>query len=237
MSFLFDLLIAKPLLNALVLLYTYLSFNDLGVAIILFTIFVRILLFPIFQRMLVEQKAVSRLQPHISRVKRELHAEPEAQAKAILGLYREHRVNPFSGFFLLFLQLPILFALFSVINTALNGGVAGKLYSFVPDPGALAPSFLGLINLGGQSMVVVVFAALAQFLQSMLSVPVTTDPTARATARIMAFIAPGITLVFFFALNLSNAIGLYWITTSLFSVVQQLIVNHAELRRHSAATP
>ncbi len=237
MSFLFDLLIAKPLLNALVLLYTYLSFNDLGVAIILFTIFVRILLFPLFQRMLVEQKAVSRLQPHISRVKRELHAEPEAQAKAILDLYREHRVNPFSGFFLLFLQLPILFALFSVINTVLRDGVAGRLYAFISDPGALSPSFLGLINLGGQSMVVVVFAALAQFLQSMLSVPASADPTARATARVMAFVAPGMTLIFFFSLNLSNAIGLYWITTSLFSVVQQLIVNHAELRNRSAATP
>jgi YidC/Oxa1 family membrane protein insertase len=170
---------------------------------------------------------MQRLQPELKKIQ-EIHKDNrEKQTRAMMDLYKEHNVNPFSGFLLLLVQLPILIAIYQIILKSLKPGFLSGLYGFVSAPEAIKTSFLGLINLGERSIFIVGLAALAQYLQGRLSLPkieAGRKPTPpEKMSRQMVFLGPVMTVVIFY--NFPAAVGLYWFTTSLFSIVQQIIVN------------
>src|SRR3989338_4836791 len=132
MSALFHELLYRPFFNGLILLYEHVTFEDLGLAIILLTIIIRLVLFPLFHKALHHQRLTESLSPEVKRLQ-ELHKDNrEAQAKAILDLYRAHKLNPFTPFGLLLVQLPILFALYKVFSNGFLEGAFRDLYSFIP---------------------------------------------------------------------------------------------------------
>ncbi|MCR4328765.1 MAG: YidC/Oxa1 family membrane protein insertase [Patescibacteria group bacterium] len=228
MYFLYYTFLYQPLLNALIVLYNSVSFGDLGIAIILLTIAIRLILFPVFHKSVRHQAVMQRLQPELKKIQEKHSGDREQQAKAMMGLYRENKINPFSGILLLFLQLPVLIALYHVFSgIAAPEAITEGIYSFVHAPAILSATLLGLINLGERSIVMVCFAAAAQYLQGKLALPKRKDgeklSDAERISRNMVFIAPILTLVIFW--GFPAAISLYWLTSSLFSVVQQLIVN------------
>jgi YidC/Oxa1 family membrane protein insertase len=145
-----------------------------------------------------------------------------------MELYKEHGVNPFLSIILLVVQLPILIALYRIILSGLGaGGIGSGLYSFIPAPNAINALFLGILNLKQRSIILVLLAAIAQYFQSRLAIyraPNAGPPSpAERMARQMVFIGPVITVVIFY--NLPAGVGLYWLISSLFSIIQQLIVN------------
>lgn len=226
MSTLYNTILYQPLFNTLVFLYGSVAFRDLGVAIILLTILIRIVLYPLFHKSTKNQMAMQALQPEIQKLQK-LHKEDrEKQTKAIMDLYREREVNPFSGIILLFVQLPILIALYQVFFHGFSDQTFLNLYSFVPHPATVNDVFLGLINLKERSIVMVGLAALTQFWQAKLLLPKRNDgeaPSAQERmGRQMVYLGPILTLVVLF--NLPAAVGVYWITTTLFSVAQQLLI-------------
>jgi len=173
---------------------------------------------------------MQRLQPHIKKIQEEHKQDKEAQGRAMLDLYRTHKINPLSGFLLLLVQLPILIALFHIFRDILKPEALTSLYSFVSPPAHINTLFLGfsLIPLEKASIVVAVIAALAQYYQARLALPKSGSNTkdlapAERIGRQMVFLTPVLTLIFL--VNLPAAIGFYWITTSLFSILQQWIVN------------
>src|SRR5689334_9918091 len=101
----FSLILIYPLLNLLVFVYHYIP--DIGVAIILLTVLVRLLLLPSFHKQLKSQKAMAELQPKLEAVKEKYKGNKEAEAKALMELYKEHNVNPLSSCLPLLIQLPI----------------------------------------------------------------------------------------------------------------------------------
>ncbi len=227
MFYIYDLILYRPLLNALIFLYNTIAFGDLGLAIIFLTILIRFVLFPIFHKSVRHQTVMQQLQPELKKIQ-ELHkGNREKQTEAMMSLYKQYDVNPFSGFLLLLVQLPILIALYQIILKSLKPGFLSGLYGFISAPTAINPNFLGLINLAERSIVVVALAALAQYFQGKLSLPPSTKGAAADTAqkisRQMVFVTPVITLVIFY--NLPAAISLYWLVASLFSIFQQLVVN------------
>ena len=228
MGYLYNTFFYQPLLNALVAFYNTFAFQDLGVAIIFLTIVIRLILFPLFHKSVRHQAVMQRLQPEMKKIQEQHPKDRERQAKAMMELYRAHRINPFSGFLLLLVQLPVLIALYQVFSGILNPQeVAKVIYAFVHTPGALDPSFLGLINLSEQSIFMVGLAAFAQYIQGRLALPKRREGEALSDAermgRNMMFIAPLITLFVFW--QFPAAVSLYWVVSSVFSIVQQLIVN------------
>ncbi len=224
---LYNTILYRPLLNILIFFYNTIAFKDLGLSIIFLTVLIRLILFPIFHKSARHQTVMQRLQPELKKIQ-ELHkGNREKQTEAMMNLYKQYNVNPFSGFLLLLVQIPILIALYQIILKSLRPGFSSGLYSFVSAPVSINSNFLGLINLAGRSIVVVALAALAQYFQGKLSLPQNTgnaasDPAQRIS-RQMVFVAPVVTLIIFY--NLPAAIGLYWLVASLFSVFQQLVVN------------
>lgn len=227
MTYLYHLIFKYPILNILIYFYQTIAAHDLGLAIIFTTIFIRLILYPFFHTGAKQQVLMQRIQPHVKRIQEEHKDDRDKQAQALMALYKEHGVNPFSSILLLIIQLPILIALYRIILYTIPSGVFTGLYSFVTAPAHITPTFLGLIDLASKNIWMVLVAAGAQFLQARLAIwrnpNSNTLSAAEKMARQMAFIAPVITIVIFYAFP--AAVALYWITSSLFSVLQQLIVN------------
>ncbi|MEK7512585.1 MAG: YidC/Oxa1 family membrane protein insertase, partial [Patescibacteria group bacterium] len=166
------------------------------------------------------------IQPSIKRIQRDHRDNKERQAQELMGLYRAHRLNPFSSLLILIIQLPIFFALFQIFRTELNGAVFDHR------------TLLGFVDLGVPNGVLVIIAALLQYLLSRLSLP-KSEPTAgnvHAAAPVarfmvyMVYVAPLITGVVLW--SLPAALALYWSVSNVFSVVQQIFINRAIARRN-----
>lgn len=228
---LYNEILHKPLLNALIFLYNTIALQDLGFAIIFLTILIRLLFYPLFQKGIRHQAAMQHLQPKIKKLQEDYKNNKEKQVEAMIALYREHKINPFAGIFIMILQLPILIALYRIFIGILEPDFLADLYSFVIRPAELNTSFLGLINLGNPSIFIVGLAALAQYFQAKLALPpkaagVSQDAgltQAEKIGRQMVFVGPAVTAIIFF--NFPAAVALYWAVSSVFSVVQQIIVN------------
>lgn len=224
MAALFNTYLYQPILDLLVFIYQNFAFNDLGLAIIFLTVLIRIVFLPFFHKSTRDQMIMQRLQPQINKIRHDHKNDKEKQATALLALYRQHRVNPLSGFLLLLIQLPILFALFRVFRD----GLTAEAFS--------AHSFLGLINLENRSMIIVGLAALAQYWQSRQAMGKRAAPAknsraedgtaaqfSQSFAQNMVYMGPIITVAILSMLPAS--IGIYWLTTTLFSIGQQFYIN------------
>ncbi|OGY56155.1 MAG: hypothetical protein A2Y84_00880 [Candidatus Colwellbacteria bacterium RBG_13_48_8] len=219
----------RPLFNALVWLYQNVAFQDLGVAIILLTLVVRLLLFPLFQKMIRHQQITQNLQPEIKRIQKKYKQDKETQAKEIIGLYNQHKINPLTPIIVLLVQAPIIFALYRIFMNGFSNGAFNLLYSFINLPEFPSQSFLGMIDLTKASLALTVLTALLQYLQGRLALRKISknkdskeEGAAEKMGRRMTIIAPA--LVFLFLVNLPAAIGLYWSTTTVFSIAQQAVV-------------
>src|SRR6185369_17930108 len=126
---LYNDIIYRPILNLLVYLYNVLPGHDIGVVIILVTIVIRLILAPFMHKSLKSQKAMNALQPRLTELRDKHKNDKEAQAKAMMELYKEHKVNPLSSCLPLLIQLPILIALYQVLAHSLRGHLEG-LYHF-----------------------------------------------------------------------------------------------------------
>ncbi len=226
---LYSEIIYRPILNVLVFLYNIIPGHDVGLAIIAVTVLVRIILAPFMHRSLKSQQAMTALQPKMNDLREQHKDNKEEQAKAIMALYKEHKVNPLASCLPLIIQLPILIALYQVLAKALRGNLDG-LYHFVHNPGLLNPKMFGLIDLSHPNFIFAIAAGLAQFWQSKLmtaSNTPSTDPTAKMMNVQVMYILPLISV--FIAWRLPAGLPLYWTTTTLLLVLQQKYISKADL--------
>jgi YidC/Oxa1 family membrane protein insertase len=230
----YHLIIANPLLNILVLLYNTVAFHDLGIAIIILTVIIRLALYPLFQKSMKHQLLMQEIQPKIKAIQEEHKKDYEKQSQAMMALYKEHNINPFAGFGLLIVQLPILWAIYRLFLHIFQPGALDAVYHFFTRPTALPAVSMGFINLQHANWPIVIITAFLQYLQTRMSI--SSNPAAASSAQVaslkmMSFVAPIITLVIFSRLPAS--VTLYWLATSLISIGQQYMIN----RQRSHADP
>lgn len=197
----FNLILYQPLFKALLWLYYYIP--DFGIAIIILTIIIRIILYPLNQKALKSQKELSALQPKIKEMQKKYSHDKIKQGEIMMKLYKEHKINPFSSFLPILIQLPILIALFKVfIDLAKNSEL-------------INPMFLNLINLSQRSIFLSVLAGITQFWQSK-SIPGTSQQASK-----FIYFMPLITV--FIGLSMPAGLPLYWITITLLTILQQYL--------------
>ncbi|MEK7094326.1 MAG: YidC/Oxa1 family membrane protein insertase [Patescibacteria group bacterium] len=221
MANLYHVLLYQPLVNALVFLYNSVAFGDLGVAIVILTIATRLLFFPLFQQMMRQQAILQKLKPEIDKIEKEFKGDPEKKGRAQMALYKEHKVNPFSMIFVLILQVIILIPLFQIFHGAPGTLAAKELYSFITAPEVFNHSFLGLIDLKAQSIILIVLASIFQLAQGYLSLAIQKNPA--PGSRQMTLIAPVIIIAVLW--TSPAAVWLYLLASNIFSLGQQIIVN------------
>ncbi len=203
--------ITSALLKVLIFIYQSISFHDLGIAIILLTILVRLVLLPFFYKSAKDQAVMQRIQPLILAIQKEHKNNKEKQAEALMELYKKHKINPFSSMFLLLLQLPIFWGLFNIFtnqikNTAFTG-----------------TTFLGLFDLSSKNFLIVFIAATLQYLQTRVAMGKQPPGKQAQMQNVVALVGPIITILIFS--NLPSAIALYWLAFNIFSLIQQIFIN------------
>ena len=228
-------IIYYPLLNLLVWFYNIIPGHDIGIVIVLLTLLIRLALAPSFHKSLKSQKAMNDLQPKLNDLREKHKDDKEAQARAMMGLYKEHKINPLGSCLPLLIQLPILIGLYQVFSKALGGHELLGLYGFVKSPGTINPLFLGLINLAKPSIALGVLAGLAQFWQSKMMMPKTqsADSTTKIMSMQTTYVLPVVSAII--AVRLPAGLPLYWIVTTLFAVGQQYYINGSKVPDTNAA--
>lgn len=226
----FHAFVYVPLYNGLVFLVDVVPAHDVGIAVVLLTVAVRVILFPLSRKAILTQAAMREAAPEIEKLKEKYKDKQEEQARAIFALYRERNIRPFSSFFLILLQLPILFGLYWVFwKGGLPSVDPSLLYSFVPGPEAVNMHFLGIFDMSGRSILLAGLAGLTQLFHARLSMgprkPHTSDGSfssdlARSMDIQMRYIFP--LMIGGIAYTISAAVALYWVASNTFMIVQEL---------------
>jgi YidC/Oxa1 family membrane protein insertase len=112
----FELVIVQPIFNLLLGLYSIIPGGDFGVAVIIFTIIVRLALWPLVKKQLNQTKAMQKLQPELARIKKESGGNKQVESLKMMELYKEYDIHPFQSILVLLIQLPIFIALYQVIR-------------------------------------------------------------------------------------------------------------------------
>lgn len=187
----FDLILIQPIFNILVVIYGLVPGQDFGVALIIFTIIVRLLMWPLVKKQLHQTKKMRQLQPELAKIKQRTKGNRQLESKLMMELYKERDVNPFSSIGTLLLQLPIFIALFAVVRliTEHHENIAKYTYDFLEGipgvrdaiSGHLNATFLGIVDLtkhatGPQGIywplfILAIAAAVIQFFQSKMLLP------------------------------------------------------------------
>ena len=225
----FNTILYQPLLNALILLYHYLPGKDFGVAILILTIIIRLILHPSSVKAIKSQKALSSLQPKLKELQRKYKNDQEKLARATLELYQKEKISPFSGCLPLLLQLPILIALYRVFFFLKDYNpetLKTLLYNFVPYPGTINLTFLGIINLAQPNFFLALIAGILQYFQSKISIGKQKTKKGDFSSMMqsqMLYFFPVFTVLIVW--KLGAIIGLYWIFSTLFSIGEQYLIN------------
>jgi len=230
LSSIFNELLYRPLFNSLVFLYQTVSFFDFGIAIIILTIGIRLLLYPLSGRAVKSQKEMMAIQPEVKKLQEQYKTNKDEQMKKIMALYKEKKVNPFSGCLPILIQLPIIIALYWVFLAGFDNESLDSLYSFIPDPGTINHIFLGFIDLSKQNLYLALIAGVLQFYQSKMLLDeqkknqpnINKNDISHSMSKQMTYVMPFITVII--AYTLHSGLALYWATTTLFSIIQQWIV-------------
>ena len=225
-----------PIYNGLIFFIDLIPGGDVGIAIILTTVVVKTILLPLSIKAAKTQKVIKDIDPKIKEIKSNVK-DPQEQARQIMALYKESGINPFASILLMFLQIPIIIALyFSVYN---GGGVAlpevntSLLYSFVPEPQTITMFFLGFLDIAQKSLPLAILAGIAQFIHGQLAfpklpprdpkaAPSMKDDFARNMQLQMKFVMPIFIAVI--AYTISAAIALYFVVSSITAILQELVI-------------
>ena len=154
----FEVLIVQPIFNLLMGLYSIIPGGDFGIALILFTIFVRFAMWPLVVGQLHQVKAMRKLQPELAKIKKASKGNRQLEGTQMLELYKKHGVKPFRSILMLLIQLPIFIALFQVIQifTTNRDQIAEFTYNFmegipaiaaiIANPAAFNENLFGIID-------------------------------------------------------------------------------------------
>lgn len=239
LSSIWNIALYKPFVNALAFLVSVVPGGNVGIAIIILTVLVKTILYPFSQKSLESQAKMKLLTPELNKIKKS-GANKEEQAKQTFELYKKHKTNPFSGCLLALVQIPIILALYYVFIKGINFE-NGALYSFISIPENINTIFFG-INISEKSFILAFLAGVSQYFQVHFMTKTNTLPAsntgsfqdsfAKSMNMQMKYIFPFfiffILYTDFLGISLSGAVALYWITSNVFSIGQQIYVNKSQ---------
>jgi len=236
----FKIILYEPLFNLLIFFYNVIPGHDLGVAIIVLTIIIKLILHPLSRGSIKGQRALHELQPKLEEIKKKYAGQKEKQAQAMMEFYRKNKVNPFSSCLPILIQFPILIAVYQVLRVGLNPEAALPLYTFVHNPGQLNAIAFGFLNLAKPFIPLAIITAILQYFQTrMLS---TRKPPKEAHAKNgakdesmmtmmnkqMQFMLPIMTVLI--GATLPSGLILYWLISLLLVILEQKIIFKSSLR-------
>jgi len=232
---LYNLIVYEPLYNGLILLMDTLPWADAGIIVILFTVIVKLILFPLSKKAVETQIQMKAVEPELTALKEQYKDDKQMLARKQMDLYKEKGIRPFVSIFLIFIQLPIIFALYRIfLHPGLPMIDQSILYAFVHVPQAVDMFFLGL-DISKKQIILAIIVAVSTFFQAKIMVQKNT-PVAKKVGTPNSFKEDmmrnmNIQMLYVFPIiagaiswSISGAIALYWITSNLFTIGQELVL-------------
>jgi YidC/Oxa1 family membrane protein insertase len=198
--------LAKPLLYTLKFFNKYT--HNYGIAIIIITIIIKILFFPLTHKSYKSMKDMQKLQPKMAEVKEKFKNDRDAMNKAVMELYRTHKVNPLGGCLPMVVQIPVFFALYKALMFSIELRHAPFLL-WITDLSAKDPYYVTPIIMG-----------VTMFIQQKMT-PSTMDPI---QAKMMLALPVVFTFMF---LNFPAGLVIYWLVNNILTIAQQSYINHS----------
>lgn len=201
----FTTFVVQPIFNLLVFIYGLLPGHNFGIALIIFTIIIRLLLWPLVKKQLHQAKAMRELQPEIKRIKKATKGNRQKESQMLMELYKERSINPFATFPVLIVQLIVLIGLYSGLRKLLDDPkqLIDFAYPFLQNMSWMEQvarnihqfdnTFLGLVDLSRAAigpkgfylpaMILVIGSAVTQYYQAKQLMP--DDKNARGLKAIL----------------------------------------------------
>jgi len=198
--------VAKVLVGVLVFFHGHVTMGSWGLSIIAMTVCLRVLLLPLSIKPVKTAIAMRRLKPEIDLVSAKFKEDAQAKNMAMMELYRKHGVNPLGGCLPQLVQMPVWFAMYTTLQTAV------EMYH---------EKFLWFLDLSAPDRLYILPLVLGGFmiLQQRIVPQQGMDPV---QAKMMMYILPGVFTVMM--LFLPAALGVYMLTNSVLGITQQLVV-------------
>jgi YidC/Oxa1 family membrane protein insertase len=196
--------IAMPLLDSLNFFYRYVG--NYGIAIIIITVILKALFFPLTHKSYKSMKDMQKIQPKMAALKEKFKDDRDAMNKAVMELYREHKVNPMGGCLPMVVQIPVFFALYKALSFSIEL--------------RHAPFFLWVTDLADKDpyYVTPVIMGITMFVQQKMT-PSQMDPIQQ---KMMLALPVVFTFMF---LSFPSGLVLYWLVNNILTIGQQMYIN------------
>lgn len=158
----FHTLFYEPVYNLIVLVLTIVPLHDIGAAIVIVTLIVKTILLPLNLSALRTQYMMKRIEPELAKIKELQKKDPKEASQKMMALYKRDKINPFSSFFVMILQIPVFFALYFVFSKGLFNDPQ-SLYSFVTFPDTLHNIAFGIFDVTQKNIFIAVLAGVSSY--------------------------------------------------------------------------
>lgn len=196
------------------------------------------------------------VQAKIEELKKKHKDNQQQIALETMALWKEHKVNPFGSCMLMFIQIPIMIALYYVVQSGLHPDKAGLLYGFIAEQfnfETIQTNFLGILELTKINFIVLpLIVGGLQFVQMHLAFarvakkkatveekkleqPADMQSQMEMANNMMKYVMPA--MIAFFTASLPSGVGLYWATSTVYGIVQQWAVNRQSRDERSESQP
>ncbi|ABQ28572.1 membrane protein insertase YidC [Geotalea uraniireducens] len=196
--------LAKPLLRTLKFFYSYT--HNYGIAIIIITVILKLLFFPLTHKSYKSMKEMQKLQPKMAELKEKFKNDRDAMNRAVMDLYKTHKVNPMGGCLPMIVQIPVFFALYKALMFSIELRHAPFML-WIMDLSAKDPYYVTPVIMG-----------VTMFVQQKMT-PSNMDPV---QAKMMLALPVVFTFMF---LNFPSGLVLYWLVNNILTIAQQTYIN------------
>lgn len=198
------------ILKGLQFFYTFIP--NYGVSIIFLTLLIRLITFPLQYKSFVSMKKLQTIQPELNKIREKFKDDPQKMQKESMELFRKSGANPIGGCLPLLLQMPVFFAFYKVLYSAVEL-VDAPFFAWIQDLSNKDPYY-----------VLPVLMTASMFLQQKITPNTITDPVQK---KIMMFMP----LIFGVIMkDLPSGLSLYIFVSTVFGIIQQLMVFNAKTK-------
>ena len=209
--------LGKPMFFILKSIYNVVK--SYGLAIIILTTLIKIVFIPLTHKQQKSMQEMQRIQPEISAIREKYKSDPQSMNREVMALYKKYKVNPAAGCLPLLIQIPVFFALYNVLLSAIELRQTPFLY--ISDLSA-ADTLFG--HLGGFAVGPLPLLMGASMYYQQKLTPTTMDPR---QAKIFQWMPVIFTIMF---LNFPSGLVLYWLVNNVLTIVQQIYINSRKER-------
>lgn len=222
----FHTLFYEPIYNLIVVILTLVPLHDIGAAIVIVTLIVKVILLPLNLSALRTQYMMKKIEPEMKKIKELQKKDPQAASKQMIELYRKDKINPFSSLFAMILQIPVFFALYFVFSKGLFSD-PNSLYSFVTFPNTLHTQAFGIFDVTQKNIIIALLAGVSSYFlakrqtegmgetKKEIREESFQDHFMKSMRLQMLYILP--LVISFSAAFLPSALGLYWFVSNVAS--------------------